>query len=447
MGAWGGGIYDEAHGDLWVWGGGHSNYAGNEVYRINVFADTPAWAMLIPPTGAVGNTGTLNDGNEGSGVYFDGRPRSTHTYGNLALDSAGNLWAAPNDGLYASGAQNSRAFRFNRSSLDWDQNFATTWTPTDMFGGSVYVPTRNEIVMIPTSLSQYARFNPDTHAVTKSTKYANGGNSLELQAVYDPVRNAVLIFGNTAIKYLDMATPDAADATALTLSSAVPTENRRMGWAYDSANDRFAAWDPGTNTFVTLTAPSSNWKTNTWTFGTLTPASTAVVPGSKASAGTWGRFFYSAALRGFGLVNNTTSALYFYALDAGIPPRFARPTSDLVVGAWTPSTGADLFAMLDEETASDTDTISTSSVSTCQLGLSAVTDPATSTGQVVTVRAKSDFGNTLVVTLKQGGTTIATRTFASLGASWADYQITLTGAECDAITDYAALSVTLEAQT
>jgi hypothetical protein len=126
--------------------------------------------------------------------------------------------------------------------------------------------------------------------------------------------------------------------------------------------------------------------------------------------------------------------------------RYGRPSSDLSAGAWTPSTGSDLYAMLDEETANDTDYIETTTASTCEVALNAVTDPATSSGQVVTVRAQSANGNDLVATLMQGATTIATRTFTSLGASWADYTITLTGGECDAITDYADLSVTLEAQ-
>jgi hypothetical protein len=136
-----------------------------------------------------------------------------------------------------------------------------------------------------------------------------------------------------------------------------------------------------------------------------------------------------------------------YSFSSGITAlRFARPSSDLSAGAWTPSTGSDLYAMLDETTASDTDYIETTTASTCEVALNAVTDPATSSGQVITIRAQSANGNNLVATLKQGATTIATRTFTSLGASWADYTITLSGAECDAITDYADLSVTLEAQ-
>jgi hypothetical protein len=102
--------------------------------------------------------------------------------------------------------------------------------------------------------------------------------------------------------------------------------------------------------------------------------------------------------------------------------------------------------MLDEVVASDTDYITTASASTCEVALNAVTDPVASSGQVIIIRAQSAHGSDLVATLKQGAMTIATRTFTSLGTSWADYIITLTSTECDAITDYSALSISLEAK-
>jgi len=45
------------------------------------------------------------------------------------------------------------------------------------------------------------------------------------------------------------------------------------------------------------------------------------------------------------------------ALVSSVLPQFARPVSDVSAGGWTPSSGSDLFAMVDEVTASDTDYI------------------------------------------------------------------------------------------
>jgi hypothetical protein len=106
---------------------------------------------------------------------------------------------------------------------------------------------------------------------------------------------------------------------------------------------------------------------------------------------------------------------------------------------------APLYSLVDEPVADDADYISATEPATCDLALSAVTDPGTSSGQVLTIRAKSDNGNTLVATLKQDTTTIATRTITGLTSSYEDYPITLTSGECDAITDYSSLHVQLEA--
>jgi hypothetical protein len=123
----------------------------------------------------------------------------------------------------------------------------------------------------------------------------------------------------------------------------------------------------------------------------------------------------------------------------------ARPISDTSAGGWTPSTGTVLYDMLDEETFSDTDYITTSTASTCTLALGGVVDPGTSANQKVTIRAKSSLGTTLVATLKQGSTVIATRTFSPT-STYADYDIELTAGECDAITDYTSINISLEAQ-
>jgi hypothetical protein len=126
--------------------------------------------------------------------------------------------------------------------------------------------------------------------------------------------------------------------------------------------------------------------------------------------------------------------------------RYARPDADITDGAWLPSTGSDLYSMLDEVTYDDTDYIYTASASTCEIRLSDPTDPGTSNGQILRYRAKSEDTSTLVAKLMQGSTTIATRTHTSVPGTWTEYTMTLTSGECDAITDYTDLRVKLEAE-
>jgi hypothetical protein len=71
MSAWSGGAFDGKRDRLMIWGGGHGDYAGNEVYAFDLGA--LKWERLNQPSADVG-------GNESSGVYPDGSPRSRHTY-------------------------------------------------------------------------------------------------------------------------------------------------------------------------------------------------------------------------------------------------------------------------------------------------------------------------------------------------------------------------------
>lgn len=77
---WCGACYDRATDTLhFPLSGGHGDWAGNEPYKVRIGDESPLFVMMRNPSGAVGNTGTLNDGLESTGVYFDGRPRAIHS--------------------------------------------------------------------------------------------------------------------------------------------------------------------------------------------------------------------------------------------------------------------------------------------------------------------------------------------------------------------------------
>src|SRR6267142_6178478 len=72
MMAWSGGIYDSDRDQFIIWGGGHTDYAGNEVYAFGpVTGLLPQWRRLTDPSApAADNTPYAPDG----------RPVSRHTY-------------------------------------------------------------------------------------------------------------------------------------------------------------------------------------------------------------------------------------------------------------------------------------------------------------------------------------------------------------------------------
>ena len=73
--------------------------------------------------------------------------------------------------------------------------------------------------------------------------------------------------------------------------------------------------------------------------------------------------------------------------------QFGRPISDISAGGWVPSSGGDLYAMLDEVSASDSDYIQGDSSDTAaEVLLSTVTDPVSSSGHILRFRAQSSGG-------------------------------------------------------
>jgi hypothetical protein len=69
----------------------------------------------------------------------------------------------------------------------------------------------------------------------------------------------------------------------------------------------------------------------------------------------------------------------------------AVPISDISAGNWTPSTGLDLYAMLDETPAADADYIQSGLVPTadvCEVELTSLTDPVSSTGHTIRYRLR-----------------------------------------------------------
>ncbi len=135
MGAWSGGAYDSARERLVVWGGGHSDYAGNEVYVFDV--ETLAWSRLDDPSALAG----FCDGSScqpQAQVMPDGRPPLRHTYNSM-------VYVPTIDRLFAQGGSLWRSG--NGTSWSWAYDFVTrSWSRKGDAPGLVYDPVLDRIV-------------------------------------------------------------------------------------------------------------------------------------------------------------------------------------------------------------------------------------------------------------------------------------------------------------
>lgn len=125
----------------------------------------------------------------------------------------------------------------------------------------------------------------------------------------------------------------------------------------------------------------------------------------------------------------------------------ARPDSDVAAGSWVTSP---LWSKVDDAVSAPDGTFinsedaSSGNTTTVQLGLSNVTDPASSTGHVLRYRyRKSDADRDMACTVQlyQGATLIAQDAVGGIATAFTDRSYTLTAGEADAITDYSDLRV------
>lgn len=137
-------------------------------------------------------------------------------------------------------------------------------------------------------------------------------------------------------------------------------------------------------------------------------------------------------------------------------PQFGRPEADTDnTGLWVDEAAAavDIYTSINEVSADDNNYIQSPlapSAAVYVTALSAVTDPASSSGHVMRTRyAKDSAGGStinIVAQFRQGyvseaaqGTLLVTRTFNDVGATFTTDEYSLSGAEADSITNYADL--------
>jgi len=316
--AWCGGCYDELSDTLWLpLGGGHSDYAGNEPYRITLNADTPAFEMVRPPSGAIGNLLMTNDGQESSGVYADGRPRAIHSYNKpVFVPGTGPFIAVQGNCSWSGQAGTTRAIRINGLTGEATMLAANPFAGASSGGGSCYDPTRHAIWWRHAGTGGFSRYSvaDDSWSSVGASKAVSGYSAL----CYLPDHDCILWANNGLTN--GFAVLDCAAATLhepdLIGSPVGATIRGHTQPRWVSSLGGAAFWDNASDTtIINVLTPGANPRTDAWTASQLSVSEgNAVTPTSRTTNGTYGRFVYSPKLNGFFVLNATNQRPYFFAL-------------------------------------------------------------------------------------------------------------------------------------
>jgi len=232
---WSGGAIDDAHQRLIVWGGGHSDYAGNEVFVLNL-SGTPSWQLFTNPTIPV----PFNwDGNswEGLNPYYvrlaDGgtykagaTPASRHTYNGLQYVPYQNKLYSFGGAVANVGFLSSEVWTLDMGAKTWTM-VGPPFSQSPGFPTTAYNPTNGHVVMHDKNWSLFD-YDPHTNSwTTLTTSYhVDDGTT----AAIDPVNNLLVFVGS-------------AGTTNNTTYPSVPTSHTVQVFSL-SAPYSMQAWNP-----------------------------------------------------------------------------------------------------------------------------------------------------------------------------------------------------------
>lgn len=315
MAAYSGGAWSDQSLRLYIMGGGHQDYAGNELYAWD--ADTAEFSLLTKPTGAIGNEGDLLV-DAGDGVYFDGAPRSAHTYNNPVVRKNNNFYPFGGSTFISGGAASTNHYYDpTEPEQGWQRDSPRIGFVS--YGSVAYDIGRDVFYCFGGGTTPVRVYDPvaDTYDPLPGGGWVPG---IQSWSHHHPGMDAILVIRDG----FDMQLLDASSTvpTAVITTDPLPavfdpSNLARNGWVYDSLRNRYLAWPNAGTTLYTLTPPAGDPRTETWTWGQIDAApDNATTPNpSTYNGGVFGRFWFSEALNCIGVVTTTTSNMQVFALE------------------------------------------------------------------------------------------------------------------------------------
>lgn len=324
MYAYSGGVYIPARKKVYINGGGHADYHGNEWYAFSLV--TMLWEHVNWPDP---RTSIPNSYTDGSIEYGDvaGVPSAYHTYNGIQYSTVSGTLLR---GGGAPSAGDTGTYIGATWTYDIDTNTWTELTHTNTIEASSQ-RSQNLILGCYDSINdifwqhtQYALWSRDaSNPTTPTMRYVGDGADSwyfgsEVQTIYasmchDPANNIIFVMnsGETDTLIYDVSNPAAVGRpTKLSSWTGDGTSILDTGspLAFDPIGGDFVSWNGGTMIYaihpVELTSVIET-----------ASVSNAITPSAPHISGTYGRFGYCGAWGGksvFFLTNSVSGAMYFY---------------------------------------------------------------------------------------------------------------------------------------
>ena len=310
--AWNGGAYDTKRDRLIIWGGGHGDYAGNEIYAFDIH--TLKWSRIwgpsssFPPDGAASCLETYSDGN----------PASRHTYDGLVyIPTLDKFWTSGGSLYCGSGAGSSGTWMFDLATSSWTRK-------KNALGSQVTAMSDYDPSGVVFSLAQngiLGAYDPRTDTWThrgSATNWAEYDPARTM--IYHPGKKILLIIGGGKILTYNMTQSKPNPEKLSTTGGSAIVNVQGPGLAYDPTIDRIVAWSGGGSNVYSL-----DINTHTWT--KYTASNSVIPPLASTTKGTYGRWQYIPSKNVYIAVNSVYNNVFFYKFSSGggTPPDTAPP--------------------------------------------------------------------------------------------------------------------------
>jgi hypothetical protein len=314
-------------GSLILYGGGHSNYYGSEVYAFDLA--TATWKRLSNPF-----RGPLN-WPYSTGDYPDGSALPPHTCDFVEYHPGSNslvLLKGQNElGPPSNQTAISVAHAFDFDTGKWRRSPMKSDLTIYSGGYSAYDSKRDVFwVEGGSSSNGFAKFDPKPQNADGTfgawTTYPRLVTRTNAVATYDPVHDLVLVAGFRDGPEVFAIDPDnvTGGRTALKEVGTAPAKEQASGWEWSTLRGSVIYWRRGAGVYE-LKAQGTDWK-NSWEWAQLTTGSNAVTPQAMVvDNGPFSRFRlinYGDGVEIAVVVNRPDGPVYAFRMpDVGVRPR------------------------------------------------------------------------------------------------------------------------------
>jgi len=296
--AWNGGAFDTKRNRLIIWGGGHANYSGNEIYALDL--NTLTMQRLNDPGLPVVTAG------QPEAIVNGTQPNSRHTYDGIAYMANIDRLFVYGGSLTYSGYASNGTWTFNFATNKWQNMNPSGDNPGYDYGDvSAYDPNSGKVFLH----SNHYLFSYNFTANTWTRLTDNNPIDYHLSATLDPVRKKFVMVGAGRVYTYDVSAGSTyARTTLVTSGGDAIVSSSYPGLAYDSVRDRIVAWNGG-DTVYSLNLDTGVWASVTYSGG----------PGTAVPTGTFDRWSYVPTLNAFVLVNMARQNAYSFRFSSSTP--------------------------------------------------------------------------------------------------------------------------------